>query len=151
MVSYTIVIKFCYFLTNFIELPIDQQAVKQEFEKFCAYCLRFSEYLPIVFILGFFVSTIVSRWWDQFCSLPNPEQIAMKVVNFLPAKVIHTVYILTQQDLSLVHSYSLALVHLIPSRPVWAEMNVQFMKCPNRPMNQFKSVQQSRQQTLKVR
>ena len=96
-----------YFLINFIELPTDQQAVKQEFEKFCAYCLRFSEYLPIVFILGFFVSTIVSRWWDQFCSLPNPEQIAMKVVNFLPAKVIHTVYILTQQDLSLVFSYSL--------------------------------------------
>ena len=92
MVSYTIVIKFCYFLINFIEFSIDQQAIKQEFEKFCAYCLRFSEYLPIVFILGFFVSTIVSRWWDQFCGLPNPEQIAMKVVNFLPAQVIHTVY-----------------------------------------------------------
>ena len=81
---------FCYFLINFIELPTDQQAVKQEFEKFCAYCLRFSEYLPIVFIIGFFVSTIVSRWWDQFGSLPNPEQIAMRVVNFLPAKVIHS-------------------------------------------------------------
>ena len=85
-------IKFCYFLINSIELPTDQQAVKQEFEKFCAYCLRFSEYLPIVFIIGFFVSTIVSRWWDQFCSLPNPEQIAMKVVNFLPAKVIQISY-----------------------------------------------------------
>ena len=79
------------YIIHDIFLPIDRQSARQEFVKFCAYCLRFSQYLPMIFIIGFFVSTIVGRWWDQFCSLPNPEQIAMKLANFLPSKVIQSI------------------------------------------------------------
>ena len=33
------------------------------------------------------VNQVVSRWWDQFMSLPWPDQLAIKLVNFCPGTV----------------------------------------------------------------
>ena len=33
--------------------------------------------LPITFLLGFYVSLVVSRWWEQYCKLPWPDTIAI--------------------------------------------------------------------------
>jgi len=33
--------------------------------------------LPLTFLLGFYVSLVVRRWWEQYCKLPWPDSIAI--------------------------------------------------------------------------
>ena len=33
--------------------------------------------LPITFLLGFYVSLVVKRWWEQYWKLPWPDSIAI--------------------------------------------------------------------------
>jgi len=33
--------------------------------------------LPLTFLLGFYVSLVVKRWWEQYCKLPWPDSIAL--------------------------------------------------------------------------
>ena len=60
---------------------------KQHFELMCIYAHRFSSAIPITFLTGFYVSSVVSRWWDQFMSLPYPDQLALKLVAYVPGNV----------------------------------------------------------------
>ena len=60
---------------------------KQLFELMCIYADRFSSAIPITFIIGFYISVVVKRWWDQFMSLPYPDQLALKLVAFVPGTV----------------------------------------------------------------
>ena len=48
--------------------------------------------LPITFLLGFYVSLVVKRWWEQYSKLPWPDTIAIYL----------------KVDLNLSHSFSLA-------------------------------------------
>lgn len=43
--------------------------------------------IPITFLTGFYVSQVVSRYWDQFMSLPYTDQLAYKLVTFVPGNV----------------------------------------------------------------
>ena len=54
------------------------------FEMICIYAERFSGLVPITFITGFYVTQVVSRWWDQFMSLPWPGRLALKLVTNIP-------------------------------------------------------------------
>ena len=45
-------------------------------ESFIKYCHTQNAGLPLTFLLGFYVSLVVSRWWSQYCSLPWPDTIA---------------------------------------------------------------------------
>ena len=38
---------------------------------------NFSPGLPITFLLGFYVSLVVKRWWEQYSKLPWPDTIAI--------------------------------------------------------------------------
>lgn len=53
--------------------------VRSAFEAYCGFCNYFGEYIPVYFVLGFFVDTIVERWWDQFLIVPWPDEIAMSL------------------------------------------------------------------------
>jgi hypothetical protein len=33
-----------------------------------------NDFVPLTFILGFFVSLVVSRWWDMFQSIAGTEK-----------------------------------------------------------------------------
>ena len=57
---------------------------REMFELICVYAERFSGLLPITFITGFYVSQVVSRWWDQFMSLPYPDVLALRLVTNIP-------------------------------------------------------------------
>ena len=35
--------------------------------------------LPLTFLLGFYVSLVVRRWWEQYCKLPWPDDIALSL------------------------------------------------------------------------
>ena len=60
---------------------------KQRFELMCISAEEFSGTIPITLLTGFFVSSVVTRWWDQFMSLPYPDQLALKLVAYVPGNV----------------------------------------------------------------
>ena len=41
------------------------------------WCRTQSTGVPITFLLGFYVSLVVKRWWEQYCKLPWPDTIAI--------------------------------------------------------------------------
>ena len=75
---------FMYALISIVYRNLLQGAYKETFELFCVYCERFSGKIPITFLTGFYVSQVVNRWWDQFMTLPWPDRLALKLVNFCP-------------------------------------------------------------------
>ena len=68
----------------------DYKRSRAYFELIVIYCERFVGNIPITFLIGFYVSQVVSRWWDQFMSLPWPDQLALKLVTFMPGRVSKT-------------------------------------------------------------
>uniref|UniRef100_A0A8D0C4V6 Bestrophin homolog n=1 Tax=Salvator merianae TaxID=96440 RepID=A0A8D0C4V6_SALMN len=45
------------------------------FEKLALYCNSYAELIPVSFVLGFYVTLVVSRWWGQYESIPWPDRI----------------------------------------------------------------------------
>ena len=43
------------------------------------YCDQFSGMIPVGFVLGFFVTMGVERWWNQFNTIPWPANVALLV------------------------------------------------------------------------
>ncbi|VUZ44728.1 unnamed protein product, partial [Hymenolepis diminuta] len=56
--------------------------MKNNFKNYCLYCKRAVMQVPVHFVMGFFVDTIASRWWDQFQRLPWPDELAMSLVAY---------------------------------------------------------------------
>ncbi|XP_053112557.1 bestrophin-3 isoform X2 [Hemicordylus capensis] len=48
---------------------------KRYFEKLSIYCDRYAEQIPVTFVLGFYVTLVVNRWWNQFVNLPWPDRL----------------------------------------------------------------------------
>ena len=48
-----------------------------QFEKVAIYCNQFADLIPITFILGFYVTVLVNRWWAQFKLLPWPDSASV--------------------------------------------------------------------------
>jgi len=48
-----------------------------EFEKLVRWSGKQYTGLPLTFLLGFYVSLVVKRWWEQYCKLPWPDNIAI--------------------------------------------------------------------------
>jgi len=40
------------------------------FEQFVIFCDRFINFIPLSFVLGFYVAVVVGRWWNQFINIP---------------------------------------------------------------------------------
>jgi len=82
---------FCLFFGLYAALSvfyrvilIDYEDHKIKYELFCVYCERFSGVIPISFLLGFYVTQVVSRWWAQFMSLPWPDTLARYMAVYMP-------------------------------------------------------------------
>ncbi|KAJ1169583.1 hypothetical protein NDU88_001476 [Pleurodeles waltl] len=72
--------EFLVFITLYAILSVtyrfflcDEQ--KELFEKVSLYCNRSTDLIPISFVLGFYVTLIVNRWWGQYTSIPLPDQL----------------------------------------------------------------------------
>lgn len=50
---------------------------KKTFVDICIYCSKTTETVPLSFVLGFYVTIVVQRWWDQYMSLPWPDSTAV--------------------------------------------------------------------------
>ncbi|KAA0722035.1 Bestrophin-2 Vitelliform macular dystrophy 2-like protein 1 [Triplophysa tibetana] len=54
-------------------LLVDVQ--KRYFERLSIYCNNYASLIPMSFVLGFYVTLIVNRWWNQYTSIPLPDRI----------------------------------------------------------------------------
>ncbi|XP_017295854.1 bestrophin-3 [Kryptolebias marmoratus] len=57
---------------------------KRLFEKLSLYCDRYAEQIPVTFVLGFYVTLVVNRWWNQFLNLPWTDRLM-----FLISSCVH--------------------------------------------------------------
>eukprot|EP00092_Neocalanus_flemingeri_P034954 GFUD01038033.1.p1 GENE.GFUD01038033.1~~GFUD01038033.1.p1 ORF type:complete len:602 (-),score=120.13 GFUD01038033.1:163-1941(-) len=75
-----------YFIISFIYrfILIEYEDSKVVYELFCVYCKKYCERIPITFLLGFYVTQVVSRWWSQFMSLPWPDTLARYIAVYMP-------------------------------------------------------------------
>ncbi|XP_073798674.1 bestrophin-4 isoform X1 [Danio rerio] len=52
---------------------------RRMFEKLSLYCDQYAQLIPVSFVLGFYVTLVVSRWWGQFESVPWPDRLSALV------------------------------------------------------------------------
>lgn len=49
------------------------------FEKVARYCEANNSLIPVAFVLGFYVSLVITRWWNQLIHIPWPDCMALFV------------------------------------------------------------------------
>lgn len=58
-------------------------AQKLKFKEVVKYCDTASGYIPLTFLLGFFVSSVVARWWEQCNWISWPDRFMIFVTTYL--------------------------------------------------------------------
>ncbi|XP_055590759.1 bestrophin-4-like [Uranotaenia lowii] len=53
--------------------------IKITFESIVKYCKTYLKLIPLSFILGFYVASVMKRWWKQYRTIPWPDGIAVFV------------------------------------------------------------------------
>ncbi|GFY76122.1 bestrophin-1 [Trichonephila inaurata madagascariensis] len=48
---------------------------KKIFERIVFLCSTFMDLIPLSFVLGFYVSFIATRWWNQYTAIPWPDKL----------------------------------------------------------------------------
>ncbi|XP_006874316.1 PREDICTED: bestrophin-2 [Chrysochloris asiatica] len=74
-----------FFLGLYMTLSIAYRFVlsedqKRYFEKLVIYCDQYASLIPVSFVLGFYVTLVVHRWWDQYLCMPLPDALMCAVV-----------------------------------------------------------------------
>ncbi|XP_069190190.1 bestrophin-2 [Procambarus clarkii] len=75
-----------YYSISFIyrfALPSDSQRI---FEKLVIYCSSFRNLIPVSFVLGFFVTMVVNRWWSVYKTIPFPDNTAILAATHIPGQ-----------------------------------------------------------------
>ncbi|XP_054721503.1 bestrophin-4-like [Uloborus diversus] len=67
-----------YFLWALYRVFLNENQ-KGTFEKLAIYCEAFTELIPLSFVLGFYVTIVVGRWWNQFLAIPWPDKCSMLI------------------------------------------------------------------------
>ena len=58
--------------------------IKAGFEKFCVFTGKYTDWIPLGFILGFYVTQVVNRWWTQVMTVPWLDSLCMNLVSYMP-------------------------------------------------------------------
>ncbi|KAH9380349.1 hypothetical protein HPB48_016091 [Haemaphysalis longicornis] len=76
---------FCtlYFSLSALYRHILNPDQKIVFESLAKYCERFTDLIPLSFVLGFYVSIVVGRWWQQYMSVPWPDKAVMAIAAYV--------------------------------------------------------------------
>lgn len=81
-VRFQLIIHFLYRpVTNF------NCVVSRLFQKTRDYFAKQSDSIPMSFVLGFYVTLVVRRWWEQYRLLPWPDTLALFVSAAIPGVV----------------------------------------------------------------
>ncbi|OCT83891.1 bestrophin-4 [Xenopus laevis] len=65
----------CYFIISVTYRFLLNEQQRIYFEKLALYCNNYAELIPVSFVLGFYVTLVVSRWWGQYESVPWPDRL----------------------------------------------------------------------------
>ncbi|GJQ86621.1 hypothetical protein Trydic_g15725 [Trypoxylus dichotomus] len=68
-----------YYTLNFVYRFALNETQQATFELIVEYCGNNIGQVPLGFVLGFYVSLVMSRWWDQFQTIPYPDNMALLV------------------------------------------------------------------------
>lgn len=49
------------------------------FKRIITHCEKYTNLIPLSFVLGFFVNIVYTRWWSQYTTIPFPDNIAILV------------------------------------------------------------------------
>lgn len=72
---YAIKIFYLYGIDRLADDPDDREMYRSKFEALCRMFNEYTKLIPLTFLLGFYVSNVVSRWWKQFECLSWPEDL----------------------------------------------------------------------------
>ena len=73
------------------------EELKSVFERVCIFMNKFGDYIPLGFILGFYVTQVVNRWWTQFMSIPWVDTLCLNLASYMPgAKMKKTRRLITR-------------------------------------------------------
>ncbi|XP_068201949.1 bestrophin-3-like [Palaemon carinicauda] len=75
-----------YYLITIIYRFALPEENKRDFEMVVVHCAKFRNLIPVSFVLGFFVSQVVSRWWSTCKSLPWPDTLAITLSTYVPGQ-----------------------------------------------------------------
>ncbi|XP_046997814.1 uncharacterized protein LOC124613197 isoform X1 [Schistocerca americana] len=75
-----------YFALSCVYRFVLSEENRRLFEKICLHCQTYADLIPIAFILGFYVSIVIKRWWDQYMCMPWPDNLAMFVSTLIPGQ-----------------------------------------------------------------
>ncbi|EZA51476.1 hypothetical protein DMN91_000555 [Ooceraea biroi] len=75
---------FLYYFINFLYRYVLDENQRVIFEKIRYYFGNSSESIPMSFVLGFYVSLVVKRWWEQYKLLPWPDNLALFISAAIP-------------------------------------------------------------------
>ncbi|XP_037317382.2 bestrophin-3-like [Pungitius pungitius] len=83
--------EFIVFLALYTGLSVVYRLVladhqKRLFEKLSMYCDKYAEQIPVTFVLGFYVTLVVNRWWHQFVNLPWPDRLMVLISSCVRGK-----------------------------------------------------------------
>jgi predicted membrane chloride channel (bestrophin family) len=76
---------FCglYYSLSALYRYIFSENQRTVFEKLTIYCEAFTNLIPLSFVLGFYVSIVVGRWWQQYLAIPWPDKISMLIAAYV--------------------------------------------------------------------
>ncbi|NXC76012.1 BEST4 protein, partial [Anhinga anhinga] len=70
-----IVFVVLYAVLSLVYRQLLTEEQKRLYTKVAQYCNRSTDLIPMSFVLGFYVTLIVNRWWAQYTSIPLPDQL----------------------------------------------------------------------------
>ncbi|KAI6218835.1 Bestrophin-like protein [Aphelenchoides fujianensis] len=73
-----------YYIILFAQWYLLDEKQKEYFTGWIHWCEIGSQYIPLSFLLGFFVAVVVGRWWEQFNYISWPDKFMMTVAACLP-------------------------------------------------------------------
>jgi len=51
-------------------MPSLHVTICSTFENVVLFCNKYTELIPLTFVLGFYVALVVKRWWEKFQQIP---------------------------------------------------------------------------------
>lgn len=75
---------FLYYTINLMYWYVLNTSQQATFERVRTYFGSQSETIPMSFVLGFYVSLVVKRWWEQYRLLPWPDTLALYISAAIP-------------------------------------------------------------------
>ncbi|CAD7005551.1 unnamed protein product [Ceratitis capitata] len=70
---------FIYYSLNLVYQFLLNANGQDTFENLVHYCNSYGSLIPLSFVLGFYVTVVMQRWWDQYMTIPWPDPIAVFV------------------------------------------------------------------------